>query len=417
MSLADALKMTFATRATPGKLLGASSYGWLGFGVGATDATLANSKTAFTLSAFYNGVEQLSNDIAKLPKAVKRKNGPNREDYSEHPVNYLISNEPNSMMTAFDFWKLVVVRMIIKGNAYVEIIRNKVTGRIENFIHLDCNDNGHVNVFELDNKLYYTYKGRTILSEDMLHYKAFSFDGKIGVSVIAFAAKQLGVSIDAQNYQSTVYKDLGIGYGVIESDADVTTGNKKLIEDGFATKMASQNKFKVPMLDNGMKYKNISVSPAEAQFMETNKNGVIEVCRWLNIAPHKLKDLDNANFSNIQHQSIEHVQDSLLPWILRLEQETARKVFTDAEKQFAYIKFNEKVLLRGDMEARKNFYTSLVYAGVMTRNEARALEDMNPIDGLDEILQPVNMQALSMANELLQQQIKDKANGSTGNGN
>jgi HK97 family phage portal protein len=121
--------------------------------------------------------------------------------------------------------------------------------------------------------------------------------------------------------------------------------------------------------------------------------------------------LDDANYSNIQHQSIEHVQDSLLPWIMRLEQETARKVFTDEEKKFAYIKFNEKVLLRGDMEARKNFYTSLVYAGVMTRNEARALEDMNPMEGLDEILQPANMQALTMANELLQQQIKDKGDG------
>ena len=411
MSLSAAFQMTFATRSTTSKLVSGGGFGWLGFGGSSVDATLANSKTSFTLPAFYNGVEQLSNDIAKLPKSVKRKNGANREDYSEHPVNYLISNEPNSMMTAFDFWKLIVVRMIIKGNAYVEIIRNNVSGKIESFIHLDCADGGHVNVFEKDNKLYYTYKGRTILSEDMLHYKAFSFDGKIGVSVIAFAAKQLGISIDAQNYQSTVYKDLGIGYGVIESDADVTPDNKRAIENGFTAKMSNQDKFKVPMLDNGMKYKSISVSPAEAQFLESNKNGVLEVCRWLNIAPHKLKVLDNSNFSNIQHQSIEHVQDSLLPWILRLEQETARKVFTDAEKKFAYIKFNEKVLLRGDMEARKNFYTSMVYAGVMSRNEARALEDMNPITGLDEILQPVNMQALSMANELLQQQIKDKADG------
>jgi len=411
MSLGQALRMTFTNRSETGKMLSASGFGWLGFGVGGVDATVANSQTAFTLSAFYNGVEQLSNDIAKLPKVVKRKNGKNREDYSDHPVNYLISNEPNAMMTAFDFWKLVVVRMIIKGNAYVEIIHNSVTGRIESFIHLDGQDGGHVNVFELNNKLYYTYKGREISSENMLHYKAFSFDGKIGVSVITFAAKQLGISIDSQNYQSTVYKDRGIGYGVIESDLAVTSPNKKLIEDGFTSKMSSQNKFKVPMLDEGMKYKSISISPAEAQFLESNKNGVLEVCRWLNIAPHKLKVLDDSNFSNIQHQSIEHVQDSLLPWIMRLEQETARKVFTDEEKKFAYIKFNEKVLLRGDMEARKNFYTSLVYAGVMTRNEARALEDMNPMDGLDEILQPVNMQALSLATQLIEQQIKDKGNG------
>jgi HK97 family phage portal protein len=206
-----------------------------------------------------------------------------------------------------------------------------------------------------------------------------------------------------------------LGYGVIESDLGVDPNNKKLIEEGFAAKMAQKNKFKVPMLDSGMKYKSITVTPAEAQFLESNKNGVIEVCRWLNIAPHKLKVLDNANFSNIQHQSIEHVQDSLLPWIMRLEQETSRKVFSDNEKKVeqVYIKFNEKVLLRGDLEARKNFYVSLVYAGVMTRNEARALEDLNPMEGLDEMLQPVNMQALSMANELMQQQIKEKENANS----
>ncbi len=411
MSFADALSMTFTNRSAA-KMLSGGGFGWLGFGGTAVDATLANSKTAFTLSAFYNGVDQLSNDIAKLPKSVKRKNGKNREDYPEHPVNYLISNEPNSMMTAFDFWKLIVVCMIIKGNAYARIIRNNVTGRIESLIHLNSDD---VQVYEKDNKLYYTFKGETILSEDMLHYKAFSFDGKIGVSVIVFAAKQLGISLDAQNYQQDVYKDRGIGYGVIESDLEVNKDNKKLIEDGFSSKMASQNKFKVPMLDAGMKYKSISVSPAEAQFLESNKNGVLEVCRWLNIAPHKLKVLDQSNNSNMQTQGIEHVQDSIVPWTMRIEQETGRKVFDDTDKKTAFIYFNVNALLRGDMDARKNFYTSLVYAGVMTRNEARAFENMNPIDGLDEVLQPVNMQALSLATQLIEQQIKDTANGSNGN--
>jgi len=410
MSLKDAFRMTFGSSNTPGKMIGVPGFSF--FGMGSTEGTIANSKTAFTLSAFYNGVEQLSNDIAKLPKSVKRKDGPNRLDYSEHPVSYLISNEPNEMMTAFDFWKLIVVCMIIKGNAFAYIKRNETSGKIEAFIHLDNDD---VLVYEKDNKLYYTYKGEAIASEDILHYKAFSFNGKIGVSVITFAAKQLGISLDAQNFQQDVYSDRGLGYGVIESDKDVDKDNKKLIEEGFAAKMAQKNKFKVPMLDSGMKYKSITVTPAEAQFLESNKNGVIEVCRWLNIAPHKLKVLDNANFSNIQHQSIEHVQDSLLPWIMRLEQETSRKVFSDNEKKVeqVYIKFNEKVLLRGDLEARKNFYVSLVYAGVMTRNEARALEDLNPMDGLDEMLQPVNMQALSMANELMQQQIKEKENANS----
>jgi len=164
--------------------------------------------------------------------------------------------------------------------------------------------------------------------------------------------------------------------------------------------MNAESKFKVPMLDAGMKYKSISISPAEAQFIETNKNGVVEVCRWLNIAPHKLKDLSNGTYSNIQQQSIEHVQDSILPWIVRMEQELSRKIFSDKEKQTLYVKFNEKSLLRGDLAARKDYMIALVDHGIMTRNEARSLEDMNPIEGLDEMLQMVSLQTITMANQI-----------------
>lgn len=408
MSFGEALQMAFSTRSAA-KVIGGPGLGWFGIGSSSSEGTVANYKTAFALSAFYNGVDQISNDIAKLPKSVKRKIGKNREDYSEHPVNYLISDYPNQMMTSFDFWKLIIVSMIIKGNGYAEIIRGQNTGRTISFIHRDSDD---VTVYEKDDQLIYKFKGREIASDNMLHFKAFSFDGKIGVSIIQFAAKQLGVSLDAQEYQSTVYTDRGMGYGVIESDISVDPDTKKLIEAGFSTKMAQKNKFNVPMLDEGMKYKSISVSPAEAQFLESNKNGVLEVCRWLNIAPHKLKVLDNSNNANIQHQSIEHVQDSILRYIIPCEQELKHKLFALKERLSLYVKFNEKVLLRGDLEARKNYYTALVYAGVMTRNEVRALEDMNPLDGLDEILQPVNMQALSLATQLIEQQIKDKGNGS-----
>lgn len=405
MSLDQAFNSMFATRSQMEQQVSNSFLGVSLFG-GSSKGTLATSKTAFTLSAFYNGVEQLSNDIAKLPKSIKQKKGSRREDFADHPVNYLIANRPNDMMTAFDFWKVNVVSVIIKGNSYSRIMRDANTGEVKAFLHLASED---VTVLKYQNKLYYKYKGETIDSADMLHFKHLTFDGIMGVSVIAFAAKQLGISIDSQTYQQGVYKDRGLGYGVIESDLAVHKDTKKMIEEGFSAKMASENKFKVPMLDEGMKYKSISITPAEAQFLESNKSGVIEVCRWLNIAPHKLKELGNANYSNIQQQSIEHVQDSLLPWIVRMEQEITNKIFTDKEKASLYVKFNEKSLLRGDLEARKNYYTAMVYAGIMTRNEARELEDMNDIDGLDEILQPVNMQALSIANEL----IKNTDNGNS----
>jgi HK97 family phage portal protein len=379
------------------------------FGIPAinSEGTMANHRTAFTISAFYNGVDQISNDIAKLPKHIYKKQDNKRFITTDHPANYLIASAPNELMTSFDFWKIITVSTIIKGNGFAEIIRNQYSAKEEAFIFLNHDD---VKVYKTETTMYYMYKGRRIDSANMLHFKGFSFDGIVGVGIITFAAAQLGTVLDAKSYQSDIYKDRGIGYGVIESDIPVDKAVKKVIEDGFTAKMSQKSKFKVPMLDEGMKYKSISITPAEAQFLETDKNAVIEVCRWLNIAPHKLKHLDNATFTNIQHQSIEHVQDSLMPWMIRFEQELNRKLFFKNSKEGFYAKFNEKVLLRGDLEAKRNYYTSLIYSGAATRNEVRAWEDMDPIEGLDEPLQPVNMQALSIANQLIEEQKQQSNN-------
>jgi HK97 family phage portal protein len=362
-------------------------------------ASTATPKTSLTISAFFNGVEQISNDIAKLPISVLVKDGESRNKDQEHPINYLLNTAPNDLMTAFDFKKILVVSVILKGDGFAKIIRNKQSGREESYVFLDYED---VKVIKKGQKLFYNHKGDFISGENMLHFKGFSFDGLRGISVIKFAAQQLGVALDAQNYAGDVYKDRGIGFGVIESDKSVDSSNKKAIEEGFATKMSSKNKFKVPMLDEGMKYKSIAITPEEAQFLETNKYAVLECCRWLNINPHKIKDLSAGTYSNVYQQSIEHVQDSIMPWTVRMEQEINRKSFD--KSGIRYVKFNVNALLRGDLESRRNYYTSMVYAGILTRNEARALEDLNPIDGLSEPLQPVNMQALSVAMELTKTQ-------------
>ena len=358
---------------------------------GISSATLATPKSALTISAFYNGVEQISNDIAKLPKSVYVKEDKSRNKDAENPINYLLNTAPNELMTAFDFWKIYVISAIIKGDGFAEIIKNEQSGLEQAYNFLDYDD---VKVFKSENKLIYSYEGRFISSENMLHLKYFSFDGVRGISLIKFAAKQLGIILDAQNYGSEIYKDKGIGYGVLETDKPVTAPNKKAIETGFANKMESAGKYKVALLDEGFKYRNITITPAEAQFLETNKNGVLEVARWLNINPHKIKDYTTGTYANVYQQSIEHTQDSIMPWAIRIEQEIDRKSFSKESNK--YFKININALLRGDLVSKRNYYTAMIYAGIMTRNEVRALEEMNPIDGLDEILQPVNMQALSL---------------------
>lgn len=379
-------------------------FDFLGFGSG--KGTVATPKKALTISAFYNGVNILANDVAKLPKAVFKKDGDNRNVYSDHPVNYLISKKPNDLMTAFDFWKVIVVLVVLKGNAFVHVKRHKASGDVEQLVLLD---NGDVEVSKKEGKLFYNVKGNVepLHGSDVLHFKVWTFDGIMGVSVVKFAARNLGVNLDSQDYISEVYKDRGIGYAVIETEMKVDKGQKTAIEDAISSKLAGGNKYRLPVLDSGFKYKSINVTPAEAQFLETNQYGVLEVARWLNIAPHKLKHLENSNFSNMYQQSIEHVQDSILPWLTSFELELETKLFAERDGS-VYVKFNEKALLRGDLESKRNYYSTMVFSGIMTRNEVRALEELNPLDGLDEPLTPVNVDMMEFLIAKNKKELKDE---------
>lgn len=362
-----------------------------GFG-GGNSKSIATAKTSLTLSAFFNGVDQLSTDIAKMPKAIYRKTDRVREKLHTHPANYLIATAPNEIMTAFDFWRVIVLLMLLKGEAFVKIHRNATTGEEEFFEILD---NDKVTLKKTDHKLIYAVKGEQINSADILHFKGFTLNGIRGISVISFAAANLGVQLDAHEYGAEMYSKRGMGYGVIESDSDVKDSNKKLIAEGFKARMSEPGPFRVAALDFGLKYKSISITPAEAQFLETGRFSIEDIARWLNMPVHKLKSLTNANFNTLEQQNMQYVVDCLMGWIGKIEAELNRKLFPKNHPTDDYVKFNEKGFLRGDLKSQAEFYTKMVYAGIYDRNEVRALEDLNPREGLDEILTPVNMELMS----------------------
>lgn len=354
--------------------------------------SVATKSTSLTLSAFFNGVDQLSTDIAKMPKAIYRKENGTRKKLNAHPANYLIATAPNDLMTAFDFWRVIVLLMLLKGEAFVQIHRNSITGEEEFF---DILDNEKVDVLKSGMKLFYKINGKEVNSADILHFKGFTLNGIRGISVISFAASNLGIQLDSQKYSGEMYANRGLGYGVIETDKDVKNENKKKIVEGFTDKMNGKGPIKTAILDFGLKYKSISITPAEAQFLETNRFGIEDVARWLNMPVHKLKNLQNANFNTLEQQNIQYVVDCLMGWTAKIEAELNKKLFPKNNAFEDYTKFNEKIFLRGDSKSQAEYYTKMVYAGIISRNEVRELEDRNPVEGLDEVLTPVNMELMS----------------------
>jgi HK97 family phage portal protein len=156
------------------------------------------------------------------------------------------------------------------------------------------------------------------------------------------------------------------------------------------------------LLEEGMKFQKIVIDPKDSQFLESRQFNIPEIARWFNLPPHKLKDLTKSSFSNIESEQISFVTDSILPWLVRLEQAFNMQLLTESDREYSgrgrlYFKHNVEGLLRADAAARGTYYREMFNIGAMSINEIRALEDMDPVEGGDIHLVPMNMTSLENA--------------------
>lgn len=391
MSLNGAFSLMFAPQQRSASS-DSSYFGNFGgfFSLGSSNPYGVTAKTALKLSAFYNGVDQISNDIAKIPFAVYQKDGSNRISRSEHPANKVISSEPNYLMTTFVFRKAMAVSYLIKGNALAKInLDAKGFSASTDFISWD-----NVRDIRIKNgELLYDVNGydKPLLSSEVLHFKNFSHNGIVGVGVITYAAQQLGLAIEVQEFSATNFKNKGVRQGVIETDKTVENGKDKIIA-GWKTAMGEKSPDRIVVLDDGFKFKPINITPQEAQIIEQSKFNIEDIARWLNIAPHKIKSLQQSTNNNIEQQSLDHVADTIQPHVTNFEQEYAKKLFTPTELLMGYyVRGNIDSLLRSDIKSRTEAHARAVLTGWKHRNEIRELEELNAgPDLLNEYLTPVN---------------------------
>lgn len=369
---------------------------------GITGTNSVSTHNALTLPAFYNGVEQITNDIAKLPKSVFRKLEEGREKLSDHPVTYIINDVAHPDMTAFMFWKMMVQSALCRGNGIAIKRNNDNTGRPQTLEFVHPEDQRDIR--RVNGKLYYILKQGTFPADDVIHIPGFSFNGIYGIGVITYASQVLNIGLLAQNFSKEGFENRGLGFAALETEKAVDVNIKKLIEASVNTKLNAPGSIKSVVLDEGFKYKPITINNQEAQLIEQGKFSVTDIARFLNISVHKLKVSEGMNYASLNMMNIEHVSDSIQPWCIKIEKELNRKMFTPAEISTGhYIKFNDSILMRADFATKAQYYAVMIYTGVMTRNEIRALEEMNSIDGLSEPLTAVNMQLMSQVEELLKQ--------------
>ena len=397
----------FRSRDAPRNSTSGSAYRF--FMGSSTSGKRVNERSAMQMTAVYSCVRILSEAVAGLPLHLYQyTDKSSREKAVDNPLFFLLHDEPNTEMTSFVFRETLMTHLLLWGNAYSQIIRNG-KGEVVGLYPL-MPDRMTVNRDE-KGRLYYEYMvssddaktlkdGTVRLSPyDVLHIPGLGFDGLAGYSPIAMAKNAIGLAIAAEEYGSKFYANGATPSGILEYPGTVKEPDK-VRESWNAGFGGSSNAHKIAVLEEGMKYTPISISPNEAQFLETRKFQINEIARIFRVPPHMVGDLEKSSFSNIEQQSLEFVKYTLEPWLVRWEQAMQRSLIPQDDKSKYFIKFNVDGLLRGDYQSRMQGYATARQNGWMSANDIRELENLDRIpaeDGGDLYLINGNMMPLSMS--------------------
>ena len=360
-----------------------------------------NPRTAVQMTAVYACVRVIAETVASLPLHVFQYTEKGSEKALDHPLYRILHDEPNAEMTSFILRETMLSHLLLWGNAYCQILRNgrgQILGLyplLPDKLLVDRDKHG-VLTYE-----YTTREGGVVRlrPEDVLHIPGLGFDGIMGYSPIALQKNAIGLGIAAEEYGSRFFSNGATPSGVL-THPNTVKNPSALRESWHAAYGGSANSGKVAILEEGLKFERISMPNNEAQFLESRKFQVAEICRIYRVPPHLVGDLEHATFSNIENQSISFAVHTIRPWLVRIEQAMNKALFLEKEKGCYYVRFNIDGLMRGSYKERMDGYAIGRQNGWLSANDIRELENMNPLsdeDGGNEYMVNGNMIPITAA--------------------
>lgn len=342
-------------------------------------------------SAVYACVRVIAETFASLPLDVYVRDGNGKKLATKRPEYTLLHDSPNSIMSSFVFRESMMAYGLLAGNCYAEI-EWSMTGKPIGLWPIAA-DRVQPYVNAAGKK---RYKVRTnsgdvhIDDENMLHIPSLGLDGVVGLSPIAMMRQSVGLGLAAEEFGSRLFSNGLRPSGILETPKSLSDKAKNYLkgslQEGY-TGLSNAHRFMI--LEEGLSYKQISISPEDAQFLETRKYQVNDIARIFRVPPHMIADLERATFSNIEQQSIDFVNNTMMSWLVRWEQELNRKLFGVGSPYF--VKFDKDELLLGDMKSRYAAYAIGKQWGWLSTNDIRERENLNAVEGGDVYLQPLNM--------------------------
>jgi HK97 family phage portal protein len=349
---------------------------------------------ALTIGTVYACVRVLAETIASLPIRVYRSTANGRESVPTHSLNNVLGLTANAEQTAMELREFQMSSLGLRGNAY-SLVRRSNRGGIGAIYPLKpkymqiTRDSASRLVFD------YTEPNNSGVysASQIWRIAALGSDGVTGLSPVALAKDSMALALATEKSAARVFSNGNQTSTILKFDKVLTEEQIERLRNQFSDNYAGyKNAHKPLILESGMDAVPIGMNSDEAQFLQSRKFQIAEIARWYRVPLHMLNELDRATFSNIEHQSIEFVMHTIRPWLVRIEQTISRDLLTESDRaEGLYVAHSVEGLLRGDTKSRYEAYGKGIQDGWMNRNEVRKLENLNPVDGLEEYLVPLNM--------------------------
>jgi HK97 family phage portal protein len=365
--------------------------------------------SAMGVTAVYACVRLIAESVASLPLILYRRlEGGGKERATDHPLYPVLHNAPNREQNAFTFKEQIIGHLLLNGNTYSEISRKDAT--VLELWPLDPED---MRVKRVANEKVYVYRHagteKVYPRQNILHVPGMGYDGITGYSPIELERQAIGLAIATEKYGAKFFANDGRPGGVIQHPGKLKddAAYKRMRDSWEAAHRDWENKHRVAILEEGATFKEISLSPEHAQFLETRKFQVAEIARIFRVPPHMIGDVERSTSwgTGIEQQQIGFVVHTLRPWLVRIEQAVSQQLLMPSEREEYFAEFLVDALLRGDLQSRAAAYRTFREIGIYNANEIREMENKNPVDGGEVYFIPMNWIPADKAEDMADSQI------------
>lgn len=372
---------------TPEKIAAAIGYGYdtyTGKGV--------SSQTAMQLTTVFGCVRVLSESVGMLPCKLFQQNGNSRDAATNHRLYPLLTTAPNDYMTAQEFWELLIACLCLRGNFYAYKV--KALGEVVELLPIDP---AAVKPKLVDHQAVYEVTWKKGVKEDLTqdqiwHVRTLTLDGLNGLNPVAYAREAISLGLATEEHGARLFGNGAVTSGVLRTENQLSDAAFDRLKQQFHDNHEGlANSHKPMILEMGLDWKPISLNAEDSQFLETRKFQRDEICAIYRVPPHLVANLDKASFNNIEHLGLSFVNYALVPYLTRIESRINVGLLKKSDRGRYYAKFNAGALLRGDLKSRYESYASGINWGILSPNDCRDLEDLNPRQGGDVYLTPLNM--------------------------